>query len=133
MKGFRVRLDDDLDRVLEFLESERYVNVGAWVRSLLRAGLTQQRWVRLRGGAPPGNSNYEISAASELESLQARRWLLGIFLPWRCRQAPRGPGQVLHRDYAPAGRLLDRHRVRRHRAPGDFVLVRDSGKPSDAA
>ena len=32
-------------------------------------------------------------------------------------------GRVLHQDYVPAARLVDRHRVGRHRAPGDFVLV----------
>ena len=40
------RLDDDLDRAPECLKSERYVNVSAWVRSLLiLAGTSQGRWV----------------------------------------------------------------------------------------
>ena len=41
MKGWRVRLDDGLDRALKVLESERYVNVSGWVRSLVHAVLAE--------------------------------------------------------------------------------------------
>ena len=42
MRIFRVRLDDDLDRALECLDSERHVNITVWVRSLLRTGRVEQ-------------------------------------------------------------------------------------------
>ena len=76
MKGFRVRLDADLDRALEFLESERYVYVSAWVRSLLRASLTQQRGVQLRGWRP----------SQKLQLREFRRFEVGV--PTSSKMAP---------------------------------------------
>ena len=49
MKIIRVRLDYDLDRILEFLDSERYVNVSVWFRSMLRTDRAEQP-----GSAAPG-------------------------------------------------------------------------------
>ena len=49
MEIFGIRLDGDLDRALDRLDSERDVNVSDWVRSLLRAGLVEQQGVRPRG------------------------------------------------------------------------------------
>ena len=61
MRIFRVLLDEDLDRALGYLDSERDVNVSAWVRSLLRAGLAEHQGdaapvVALLPETPPTNA-----------------------------------------------------------------------------
>lgn len=48
-------------------------------------------------GTHPENSTYESTAAPELATLQARRWLLEFVLPGQYRKAPREPSLLLYR------------------------------------
>ena len=67
MKILRGRLDDDLERTLECLDSECDVNVRVWVRSLLRAGLAE-----LLGRAAPGVAHLQETPPAKAPPLRRR-------------------------------------------------------------
>ena len=115
----------ELHRRLQRFRSEHDINLSAWLRRLVARELDLELGPQGEASDPgpdrkPDRNRGRPPAASQVEPLQARRWLLGVILPGRHRQAPREPGRALHPDHDPAGRLLDHLRVGGHRAPGGF-------------
>ena len=120
MKILRVRLDDNLDRVLDCLKSERHVNVSAWGRSLRRAGTVGQ----LEGAAP--------GVAPLPETPPAKAPPLRSWSPYKLEDGSwdssyQGETGTLPENLIGysientlAGGRLDRHRIGGHRAPGEF-------------
>lgn len=135
MKMLRVRLTDDLDVALERLRKHRHVNVSSWVRSVLRSALKDE----LHVGAKVPESVPETSPPPALLSSPIPGWQpqkrQGVWCSlWKgdTRALPADlVGQVIQIDTQTDGsfettvvEVLERRE--------DFVLVRDSGKPTPA-
>ena len=139
MKLLRVRLDAELGEGLDRLKAERYVNLSAWVRSLIRPALAQQL-----GTARGSVGTLPPATAPEPEPGLAPGPIPG----WTPRCLPdgswgsryQGDTRKLPDDLVgcaievtiQGGTTGITHVVEVLEWTADFVLVRDSGKPSPA-
>lgn len=128
----RVRLTDDLDVALERLRKHRHVNLSSWVRSVLRAALKDE----LHVGARVPEAEPEMPPPDLLSSPipgwqpQKRQGCWCSLWKGDTRALPEDlVGQVIQIETQTDGsfettvvEVLERRE--------DFVLVRDSGKPS---
>ena len=147
MKILRVRLDAELGEGLDRLKAERYVNVSAWVRALIRPALAQQLGTAPGsvGTLPPSTPESPPPAtAPEPEPGLAPGPIPG----WTPRGLPdgswgsryQGDTRKLPDDLlgcaievtTQGGTTGITHVVEVLEWTADFVLVRDSGKPSPA-
>ena len=133
----RVRLPADLDVALERLKNQRHVNVSSWVRAALRAALKHELHV---GAVVPDSAPDPTPPPTLLSS---------PISGWRPRKLPDGSwgslregdtralpadlvGQVIVIETQTDGtwQAAVREEIERTET---YVLVRDSGKPSDTA
>ena len=141
MKILRVRLDVELGEGLDRLKTERHVNLSAWVRSLIRPALAEQLGTA-RGsvGTLPPSAPESPPPATAPEAGPLPGWS-----PWKLSDGSWGSryqGDTRkHPDdlvgcaievTTQGGKTGITHVVEVLEWTADFVLVRDSGKPSSA-
>ena len=147
MKILRVRLDAELGEGLDRLKTERHVNLSAWVRSLIRPALAEQLGTARGsvGALPPSAPESPPPAtAPEPEPGLAPGPIPG-WSPWKLSDGSwgsryQGDTRKLPDDLVECaievttqgGKTGITHVVEVLEWTADFVLVRDSGKPSPA-
>ena len=127
-------MDDDLDRALECPDSECYVNIKVWVRSLLRAGLADQQ-----GGAAPGVALLRETPLTKAPPI--RSWSPYKFEDGSCGSSYWGDTGKLPEDLfgcsveipTATGKTWTSTVVEVLERRADVALVRDTGRPPDAA
>jgi len=129
----RVRLSDDLDVALDRLKNQRHVNVSSWVRAALRAALKHELHI---GAAVPDSAP---EPPPPLLSSPIPGWR-----PWKHQDAWcarwKGDTRALPADLV--GQVIEIETqtdgtwsasvLEVIERTENFVLVRDSGKPSSA-
>ena len=142
MKILRVRLDAELGEGLDRLKTERYVNVSAWVRSLIRPALAAQLGTD-RGAVgtlppsapespPPATAPKPETAPGPIPGwipwgLGAKTW--GARYQGDTRKLPDDLVGCAIEVTTHEGNTWITHVVEVLEWTADFVLVRDSGKP----
>ena len=144
MKILRVRLDAELGEGLDRLKTERHVNLSAWVRSLIRPALAEQLG-RDRGsvGTLPPSASKSPPPATEPETAPGpipgwRPWKLedgswGARFDGNARTLPDDLVDQIIEVTTKGGNSWTSTVVEVLQWEEDFVVVRDSGRPSDAA
>ena len=145
MKILRVRLDAELGEGLDRLKTERHVNLSAWVRSLIRPALAEQLGTA-RGavGTLPPPAPKSPAPAPEPKTGLAPGPIPG-WSPWKLSDGSwgsryQGDTRKLPDDLVgcaievttQGGKTGITHIVEVLEWTAEFVLVRDSGKPSPA-
>ena len=144
MKILRVRLDAELGAGLDRLKTERHVNLSAWVRSLIRPALTQQ--LETARGAVGTLPPPDPEAPPHPPEPETAPGPIPGWSPWKLEDGSWGarfegdtrafPDDLVGRVIEVTTRKGDIWITRVVEVlewTSDFALVRDSGRPSDAA
>ena len=141
MKILRVRLDEQLGTGLDRLKTERHVNVSSWVRSLIRPALAEQLSLSPEAvgtapePTPPAADSPPVPPSAPLPgwrpwSLEDGSW--GSRFDGDTRTLPDDlVGRVIEVTIK-GGASGTTTVVEVLQWEEDFVVVRDSGKPSSA-